>query len=136
MTATLVRGIGTLLSGDLARPVLEADSLLLLDGRIAAIGTDAVPSDVDLVLDAAGATVAPGLVDSHCHVVFGDYTPRQSAVGFLSSYVHGGITTVVSPGEIHLPGRPHDAAGVKALADLAAQSWAVTRPGGMKVTGG
>lgn len=136
MTTTLVRGIGSLLTGDLSRPVSEADSLLLIDGRIAAIGADATPSDVDLVLEVDGATVAPGLIDSHCHVVFGDYTPRQTAVGFLSSYVHGGITTVVSPGEIHLPGRPHDAAGVKALAVLAAKSWAVTRPGGMKVKGG
>jgi len=39
------------------------------------------------------------LIDSHCHVVLGDYTPRQKTVDFLDSYVHGGITSVVSAGE-------------------------------------
>lgn len=136
MSATLLRNIGAVFSGNLAQPVLEVGSLLISDGLIAEFDPMVSAGDVDQVIDAAGATVAPGLIDSHCHVVFGDYTPRQSAVGFLSSYVHGGITTVISPGEIHLPGRPHDAAGVKALAVLAAKSWALNRPGGMKVRGG
>ncbi len=136
MNAVLVRGIGTLFTGDLAHPVASADSLLLLDGRVAEVGTDATPGDVDQVIDAQGTTVAPGLIDSHCHVVLGDYTPRQQAIGFLASYLHGGITSVVSPGEIHLPGRPFDAAGVKALAVLAQRSWSSYRPGGMKVNGG
>jgi enamidase len=133
--ATLICNIGTLLSGDLAEPILEADQVLIVDGTIAAIGSG-IEAEVELTIDAQGATVAPGLIDSHCHVVFGDYTPRQTAIGFLASYVHGGITTVISPGEIHLPGRPSDAAGVKALAVLAAKSWALNRPGGMKVKGG
>lgn len=132
---TVIHNIGTLISGDLRNPLIEADEILIVDGRIAAIGSG-LDAEADLRIDAAGATVAPGLIDSHCHVVFGDYTPRQSAVGFLASYVHGGITSVISPGEIHLPGRPSDAAGVKALAVLAAKSWAVNRPGGMKVNGG
>ncbi|MDX6739624.1 amidohydrolase family protein [Actinocorallia sp. A-T 12471] len=136
MSRTLVTGIGTLLTGDLAAPVAEPGDLLIVDGRIAELGTSAGPADVDQVIDAQGATVAPGLIDSHCHVVLGDYTPRQTAVGFLASYVHGGITSVISPGEIHLPGRPHDAAGVKALAVLAQRSWSEYRPGGMKVNGG
>ncbi|WUI00934.1 amidohydrolase family protein [Spirillospora sp. NBC_00431] len=133
---TLIRNIGTLVTGDVTAPVADADSLLIGDGRIVEVGTTAGPADADRVIDAGGATVAPGLIDSHCHVVFGDYTPRQSAVGFLASYVHGGITSVVSPGEIHLPGRPYDAAGVKALAVLAQRSWGAYRPGGMKVNGG
>lgn len=133
---TLVRNIGTLLTGDLARPVADADSLLLRDGLVAEVGTAATAGDVDRVVDARGATVAPGLVDSHCHVVLADYTPRQQTAGFLASYVHGGITSVISPGEIHLPGRPTDAVGVKALAVVAQRSWSAYRPGGMKVNGG
>lgn len=133
---TLLRNIGTLVSGGLDSPVLDADTVLVVDDRIAEIGTTATDDEVDRVIDVAGATLAPGLIDSHCHVVFGDYTPRQSAVGFLASYLHGGITSVVSPGEIHLPGRPFDAAGVKALAVLAQRSWSTYRPGGMKVNGG
>jgi len=73
----------------------------------------------DVVIDCRGTTVMPGLIDSHCHVVLGDYTPRQKTVDFLDSYVHGGITSVVSAGEgVHAPGRPHDPAASKALADL------------------
>ncbi len=136
MSRVLVTGIGTLLTGDLAAPVAEPGDLLIVDGRIAEMDSAAGPDGAAPVIDAQGATVAPGLIDSHCHVVLGDYTPRQTAVGFLASYVHGGITSVISPGEIHLPGRPHDAAGVKALAVLAQRSWSEYRPGGMKVNGG
>lgn len=131
--ATAIVGIGTLLTGDLTHPLAEVDSLLIEEGVITQMGG---VKAAERTIDVKGATVAPGLIDSHCHVVLGDYTPRQSTVGFLSSYVHGGITQVVSPGEIHTPGRPHDAAGVKALAILAQRSWSVYRPNGMKVNGG
>ncbi|MEO3785453.1 amidohydrolase family protein [Actinocorallia sp. B10E7] len=133
---TLITGIGTLLTGNVDAPVGEPGDLLVTDGRIAELNTSVTAAEVDQVIDVQGATLAPGLIDSHCHVVLGDYTPRQTAVGFLASYVHGGITSVISPGEIHLPGRPHDAAGVKALAVLAQRSWSDYRPGGMKVNGG
>jgi enamidase len=129
--------IGTLFTGMLERPVADATGLLVTDGRIAAIGDgEQLRGTADHTVDVGGATVAPGLIDSHCHVVLGDYTPRQRTVGFLASYVHGGITQVISPGEIHLPGRPHDAAGVKALAIIAQRSWSQVRPGGMVVHGG
>ena len=79
----------------------------------------------------------PGLIDSHCHVVLGDYTPRQKTVDFLDSYVHGGITSVVSAGEgVHAPGRPHDPVAAKALAIAAAKCFAHFRPNGMKVNAG
>lgn len=132
-STTAIVGIGTLLTGDLSEPVGGADSILIEDGVITRLGG---VTGAGQIIDVDGATVAPGLIDSHCHVVLGDYTPRQSTVGFLSSYVHGGITQVISPGEIHAPGRPHDAAGVKALAILAQRSWSVYRPNGMKVNGG
>jgi enamidase len=131
--ATAIVGVGRLLTGDLRSPLSEADSLLIEDGRITRMGG---VSQAERVIDVQGATVAPGLIDSHCHVVLGDFTPRQNTVGFLASYVHGGITQVISPGEIHAPGRPHDAAGVKALAILAQRSWSNYHPNGMKVNGG
>src|SRR5207248_11318108 len=91
----------------------------------------------DVVIDCRGTTVIPGLVDSHCHVVLGDYTPRQKTVDFLDSYVHGGITSVVSAGEgVHAPGRPHDPAASKALAIAAAKCFEHFRPNGMKVNAG
>ena len=134
-TTTAVVNIGTLFSGDLAKPIADADSLLIEAGRIAAIG-DVDGAGADRIIDVNGATVGPGLIDSHCHVVMGDFTPRQNTVGFLSSYVHGGICQAISPGEIHTPGRPRNRDGVKALAVAAAHWWESYRPNGMKVHGG
>src|SRR5207245_1090045 len=74
--------------------------------------------------------------DSHVHVAFGDYTPRQQAVGYLESYVHGGVTTAISASEVHVPGRPRDAEGVKALAVAARKCFDHYRPGGMTVHAG
>lgn len=107
-----------------------------MDGRITAIGTiDRTGADV--VVDCRGTTVMPGLIDSHCHVVLGDYTPRQKTVDFLDSYVHGGITRVVSAGEgVHAPGRPHDPVASKAIAIAAAKCFANFHPNGMKVIAG
>jgi enamidase len=132
---TLVRNVGLLVSGDLGRPVLDADSLLLHDGVIAAIGRG-LDEDADTVIDARGTTVLPGLIDSHVHPVFGDFTPRQRTVDFLDSALNGGVTTAISAGEVHLPGRPRDIVGLKALAIVAAKAYANFRPGGVKVEAG
>jgi enamidase len=125
------------LTGDLMAPVAsDADSVFCANGQIVAVGPASSLPPADLTVDVRGATIAPGLIDSHCHVVLGDYTPRQQTVGFLASYVHGGITRCVSPGEIHAPGRPHDATGVKALAIAARACFDNFRPGGMRVHAG
>lgn len=142
MTGSLaVVGAGCVFSGDFERPVLEdVDTIIARGGKIEAVGHRGELADLvqgsDVVVDANGATVAPGLIDSHCHVVLGDYTPRQKTVDFLASYVHGGITSVVSPGEIHAQGRPHTAAGVKALAIAARTCFENFHPGGMTVHAG
>src|SRR5579884_1222595 len=130
--------IGTIVSGELAQGRLAGDSILVENGRIARIGdvSQTGAADADVVIDARGTTVMPGLIDSHCHVVLGDYTPRQKTVDFLDSYVHGGITSVISAGEIHAPGRPRDAAGLKALAVAARACFQNFRPTGMKVHAG
>ena len=90
----------------------------------------------DVVIDAGGMTAIPGLIDSHVHITFGDYTPRQRTVGFLESYLHGGVTTSISASEVHVPGRPSDPEGVKALALAAQRCFATYRPGGMRVIAG
>src|SRR3990170_642935 len=66
----------------------------------------------------------------------GDYTPRQNTVGFLEGYTHGGVTTAISASEVHVPGRPKDPEGVKALAVAALKSFQNWRPGGMRVHAG
>ena len=139
--AIAVVGAGTILSGDWEVPVIEgADTVIARNGLITAVGRQAdlrtEIEDSSHIVDAAGTTVAPGLIDSHCHVVLGDYTPRQKTVDFLASYVHGGITSTVSPGEIHAPGRPSTASGVKALAIAAKACFDNFHPNGMTVHAG
>jgi len=134
----VVKNIGMILSGDLARPILDADTILVVDGRIAAIGRlkDVNTEASDQIIDAHGVTVAPGLIDSHVHPVFGDWTPRQNQFGWIESCLNGGVTTMVSAGEVHLPGRPKDIVGLKALAVVAQRCYHAFRPGGVKVLAG
>lgn len=131
--------IGALATGMLAAPRLDAESILVEGGKIAAIGAGSKTgaSGAEVIVDCRGTTVIPGLIDSHCHVVLGDYTPRQKTVDFLDSYVHGGITSVVSAGEgVHAPGRPHHPVAAKALAIAAAKCFENFHPNGMKVNAG
>lgn len=138
MTAVVVTGAGTLLSGRVDAPRLDADTVVAVDGTITAIGRrDALDLPPDAtVVDTGGATVAPGLHDNHVHPVIGDWTPRQRMVDFIDSSLHGGVTTMLSAGEPHTPGRPTDPAGVKALTILAHRSFANLRPSGVKVHAG
>ncbi|MFG1360087.1 amidohydrolase family protein [Xanthobacter pseudotagetidis] len=135
---TAIVNLGRIVTGDLSAPVTSGDGILMADGRIEAVGTlgAAAVEACDVVIDADGATAIPGLIDSHVHITFGDYTPRQKTVGFLESYVHGGVTTAISASEVHVPGRPKDVAGVKALAVAAMKCFETYRPGGMRVHAG
>ena len=138
MSKVLLKNIGKIISGDIADPILQGNAILIEEGKIKQFGRegDLDAAGAEMIIDCDGATVTPGLFDSHCHSVLGDYTPRQQQTGFLESEVHGGVTTFISAGEVHLPGRPKDPAGTKALAILAAKSFASFRPGGGKVVGG
>ena len=138
MGGLLIKTIGTLVSGDISNPLLDGDTVLIEGGMIRAIGKEKRidTKGVDQVMDVGGMTVTPGLIDSHCHPVLGDFTPRQKMLDFIESSLHGGVTTLISAGEVHLPGRPKDVAGTKALAILAAKSFASARPAGVKVLGG
>jgi enamidase len=134
----LIRNIGLLLSGDIARPILDADAVLVVDGRIAGIGRvkDLDAEGARTVIDAHGCAVAPGLIDSHVHPVAGDWTPRQSQLNWIDSTLHGGVTTMISAGEVHTPGRPRDVVGLKAMAIAAQRMFTAFRPGGMKIHAG
>ncbi|MEJ2169678.1 MAG: amidohydrolase family protein, partial [Desulfobacterales bacterium] len=138
MSSVLLKNIGTIVSGDINAPLLEGNAVFVAEGKIVKAGrqSELIVPAADVTIDCAGTTVCPGLFDSHCHVVLGDYTPRQKQAGFLESEVHGGVTTFISAGEVHLEGRPKDPAGTKALAIVAAKSFANFRPGGGKVVGG
>src|SRR5215212_2339428 len=127
--------VGRIVSGDWHAPFAHGDTIFTDAGRIVSVGTTQA-DDADVVIDAGGMTAIPGLIDSHVHVTFGDYTPRQRAVGYLESYLHGGVTTAISASEVHVPGRPKDPQGVKALAVAAMKCFEHYRPGGMRVWAG
>ncbi len=130
--------LGRIISGDWRNPFTAGDAILTDEGRIVSVGTASAAevAKADVVIDADGVTAIPGLIDSHVHTTFGDFTPRQKTVGFLESYTHGGVTTAISASEVHVPGRPTDPAGIKALAVAAFKSFQNFRPGGMRVHGG
>jgi enamidase len=137
-TKLVIRNIGLLLSGDLERPILDADTVVVENARISAIGKE---KELDChgatsVIDANQTALVPGLIDSHVHPVAGDWTPRQNQLGWIDSCLHGGVTTMISAGEVHLPGRPKDVVGLKALAITAQRSFAALRPSGVKVLAG
>ena len=134
----VIRNVGLLLSGDLDRPILPADTVVAVDGVITAVGRekDVDTGQADTLIDAKGVCVAPGLIDSHVHPVFGDWTPRQSQLGWIDSTLNGGVTTMISAGEVHLPGRPKDIVGLKALAITAQRAFHNFRPAGVKVLAG
>jgi len=134
----VIRNIRLLLSGDIDKPILDADTIVVTGGVIVAVGkeSDLDTDQPDVLIDARKTCVAPGLIDSHVHPVFGDWTPRQNQLGWIESTLHGGVTTMVSAGEVHLPGRPKDIVGLKALAITAQRAFDNFRPGGVKVLAG
>lgn len=134
----VIRNIGLLLSGNLECPILDANTVVVKDGRISAIAKE---KEVDCegasgIIDAKGMALVPGFIDSHVHPVVGEWTPRQNQFGWIESCLHGGVTTMISAGEVHTPGRPKDVVGVKALAITAQRTFAALRPSGVKVLAG
>ena len=138
MSDLLIRNIGTIASGDVGAPLVEGDAVVVRGGTIAFVGGEAAADTdgIETVIDAAGATVMPGLCDDHTHPVLGDFTPRQLQLDWIDSCLHGGVTTMLSAGEPHTPGRPTDPAGVRALSILAHKTFANLRPSGVKVHAG
>ena len=101
MSRVLFRNIGTLISGDIGQPILEASSIVVEDGRISELGSE--PS-ADVVIDVRGATVTPRLWDAHHHPYYGEYTPRAEAYNAITKTLRAGTTAVVSAGPRHQPG--------------------------------
>ncbi len=134
----VIKNIGLILSGMLERPILEGDCIVALNGKISAVGRekDLDVGDAATVINAKGTALAPGLIDSHVHPVAGDWTPRQNQMGWIDSTLNGGVTTMISAGEVHTPGRPRDIVGLKALAISAQRQFSNFRPAGVKIHAG
>lgn len=134
----VIKNIGLILSGDIKAPLFDGDCIIAINGKIHQWGYEKNldTDDATTIIDAKGVMLAPGLIDSHIHPTIGDYTPRQQQLNWIDSTLHGGVTTLISAGEVHMPGRPKDIIGLKAMA-IAAQRWYENfRPSGVKVHAG
>jgi imidazolonepropionase len=98
----LVTGIGELVTNDQDAGDgllgLVRDAAVLIDGdRIAWVGAAATAPEADERIDAGGAAVIPGFVDSHAHLVFaGDRSAEFEARMTGEPYTGGGIRTTVA----------------------------------------
>jgi len=138
LSKLVIKNIGRILSGKLEQPLIDGDCVVCVDGKIASIGkfSELNTDQANVTVDANDIWLCPGLIDSHVHPVIGDYTPRQQQIHWIDSCLHGGVTTMISAGEVHLPGRPKDIIGLKAMA-IASQRWYDNfRPSGVKMLAG
>ena len=137
MPSILIKNIGTLATGDLKSALRSADSIFIDDGVVKEIGSG-ISRNADRVIDADGITAIPGLIDSHSHPSIGEYTPAQNTLGWITNYMHGGVTALISAGELHLPGLPlpPDARTALSVAIVTKKCYDNLRPSGVKVHAG
>ncbi|WP_426625523.1 imidazolonepropionase [Leifsonia sp. McL0607] len=100
--ATLLTGVGELVTFDPVHEgplgVVRDAALLDVDGRVEWTGlASAAPrSDADEIVDAGGAAVIPGFVDSHTHLVFGgdrsaEFEARMAGRPYSASGIRGTV---------------------------------------------
>ena len=132
MAKTVITNIGTIVSGDVRKPLLKGDTIVCQDGKIGAVGfaKELDIGQAEFVIDAVGMAVTPGLIDPHTHPAIGDWTPRQKSLDWMEGALNAGVTTLISQGAVMVQGRPTDPAGAKALAILGAKTSQNFRPGG------
>jgi enamidase len=137
MASILIKNIGTLVTGKLESPLRQANSIFIKDGVIQAIA-NGLSQAADHTIDANGITAIPGLIDSHSHPSIGEYTPAQNSLSWITNYMHGGVTALISAGELHLPGLPlpPDARTALSVAIVTKRCYDNLRPSGVKVHAG
>ena len=137
MPSVLISNLGALVTGDLSDPLRNADSIYVEGGLIREIGRG-IKRRSDVSIDARGIAAIPGLIDSHSHPTFGEFTPAQNSLSWITHYMHGGVTALISAGELHVPGLPlpPDARTALALALVTKRCYDNLRPSGVKVFAG
>jgi len=84
-------------NGRVIDPLTGLDAVrdvLVVDGRVAAIGHYAPKPDGAQVVDCAGLVVAPGFVDLHCHLREPGQEHKETLASGLAAAAAGGFTTV------------------------------------------
>jgi len=82
---------------DPARRFDSPADVLLLNGKVAAVGPDAAaqaPADAER-LDVTGCVVCPGLIDVHVHLREPGFTPKETIASGTAAAARGGFTSVV-----------------------------------------
>ncbi|MDG4779469.1 imidazolonepropionase [Micromonospora sp. WMMD961] len=99
MSSLLVDDIGELVTnspGNGPLGIRRDAAVLIEEGRVAWVGPSAYAPAADRRIDAGGAAVLPGFVDSHAHLVFaGDRSAEFAARMAGQPYTGGGIRTTV-----------------------------------------
>lgn len=86
-------------NGILVRPELnamEAQSLVIEDGKIKEIGEYFEEADFGQVIDAKGMMVAPGLIDVHVHFRDPGFTHKEDTLSGAEAAKKGGFTTIIT----------------------------------------
>ena len=86
----LIRG-GRLI--DPSQEIDETADLAIVDGRVAAIGKKAGRS-ADLIIEAGGKIVAPGLIDMHVHLREPGREEDETILTGTTAAVAGGFTSI------------------------------------------
>jgi imidazolonepropionase-like amidohydrolase len=89
-------------------PGKDDQTIVISDGKIAAIGASVAEPANAKVLDLAGHTVFPGLVDMHGHLYYGQLTKgspteiefAEQPVSFPRLYLAAGVTTIRTAGSL------------------------------------
>src|SRR5882757_5215794 len=103
MTADLVIRSGLVVSPD---SVMEA-SVAIKDGRVIAVGDDAIMPQATETLDARGLHVLPGAIDDHVHFRDPGYPHKEDFASGTAAAAFGGVTTVFDmPNTIPPTGTP------------------------------
>ncbi|MEM9010372.1 MAG: 8-oxoguanine deaminase [Pseudomonadota bacterium] len=104
MPTLLIRNADVLITMDDGRAEIAGGGLFARDGVIEAVGTD-LPAAADTVIDAAGAVVSPGLVNTHHHLF---QTLTRAVPGGQDALLFGWLKTLypiwfrMGPREVHV----------------------------------
>ena len=127
-----------MLSGAMETPILDADAIVAVDGRIAGVGKlkDLDAEGATTIIDAKGTVVAPGLIDSHVHPVVRrlDAAAEPARLDRLDSARRRDDDDLGGRGA--QPGRPRDIVGLKAHAIFAQRAFSAFRVSGVKLHAG
>jgi len=137
MEKMYIKNLGTIASGDINAPILDAKVIYAENGVIQYVGAANAEFEAaaSVVVDAKGLDICPSLIDAHAHPPLNDYLPEFKCVDFAVNFMAGGTGSIISVGS-SMPGMPYTVSGVKAVAVAGKEIWDTYRPQGSKVYGG